>query len=621
MGDFGIATDPGSVEIRSGSQKVVFRRSPPNRTFLFGTYVSGGNHWTMVSADDNVLVQGPSFNLAPTSYEVVRSDSNRLAVLFRGKKENVKGLDNKTLTYDWDALVETRAEDPWIHFKTRMHLPRQMVLDASEGGEPNVLLDLGPLPPYERGHFEWFKTEIPNPTVSCHGTPGNDFPGLYFWDEFRKAEIIMFFNIEAMNWMSSPSFRRFLRYRCSLLRDYKSRRYKVGLWATSLGGEEFPAGDQVFEYWLYEKPRSQGRTEQDAIVEMTFNTLPLIPPTPSWPKKATSWADFSERCLKDCTTKDWSWIEVEGLEGFRSYVKGTSRAWQDVFPERDLMQASKPSLFETLDVLHPLLLYSRLPPNDRWADLVEKLSSTVERSYQKRKLSGNAIDVWPYLYTLNRLWWFAFLTKNDKMLNAVVEDMSQSIKLAKNVGYVFPLFFDSETMDKSISGTNVGNAGLYAYNMILAYAVTRDPTMLEEAKAALTVMYHAPADKLFHEPIELGFGALASSLVRDFAGGEEPLRIMKYLLGQELRMFYWYRENSIPPSEHYDTRGMVQACASMLYPALFENVICILPWTLIFKSWEPDEPLLRMVNLQRVHNFFMFPACLPEQAKLKHNDP
>src|SRR2546426_8644105 len=45
-----------------------------------------------------------------------------------------------------------------------------------------------------------------------------------------------------------------------------------------------------------------------------------------------------------------------------------------------------------------------------------------------------------------------------------------------------------------------------------------------------------------------------------------------YLLYQQLRMFYWYSD---PSQKSHDVRGMVQAAASILYPAFKENVEAI----------------------------------------------
>ena len=82
-----------------------------------------------------------------------------------------------------------------------------------------------------------------------------------------------------------------------------------------------------------------------------------------------------------------------------------------------------------------------------------------------------------------------------------------------------------------------------------------------------------PAERLFHEPQELAYAALAAAEL----GMQEEA---KYLLYEELRMFYWYSD---PSQKSHDIRGMVQAAASILYPAFKENVEGILPWTAIMK--------------------------------------
>jgi len=75
-----------------------------------------------------------------------------------------------------------------------------------------------------------------------------------------------------------------------------------------------------------------------------------------------------------------------------------------------------------------------------------------------------------------------------------------------------------------------------------------------------------PAERLFHEPQELAYGALAAA---ELGMPEEA----KYLLYEQLRMFYWYSD---PSQKSHDVRGMVQAAASILYPAFKENVEAVL---------------------------------------------
>jgi hypothetical protein len=89
--------------------------------------------------------------------------------------------------------------------------------------------------------------------------------------------------------------------------------------------------------------------------------------------------------------------------------------------------------------------------------------------------------------------------------------------------------------------------GLYAWAAILANKLTRDQQYLEEARRAIRVLYTVPPERLFHEPQELAFGALAAAEL----GMEHEA---KYLLYQQLRMFYWY---SGPSQKSHDIRGMV----------------------------------------------------------------
>jgi hypothetical protein len=79
-----------------------------------------------------------------------------------------------------------------------------------------------------------------------------------------------------------------------------------------------------------------------------------------------------------------------------------------------------------------------------------------------------------------------------------------------------------------------------------------------------------------------------------------------YLLYEELRMFYWYSD---PSQKSHDIRGMVQAAASILYPAFKENVEAILPWTGIMKRGLVFEALLRFMDQQRRNNFYFFQDC------------
>src|SRR3989449_11268294 len=95
------------------------------------------------------------------------------------------------------------------------------------------------------------------------------------------------------------------------------------------------------------------------------------------------------------------------------------------------------------------------------------------------------------------------------------------------------LFRSVATLQAEGAGTNYAIGGLYAWAAILAHRLTGEEHHLEEARRAIQVLYTVPSDRLFHEPQELAYGALAAAELgmRDQAN---------YLLYQQLRMFYWY---------------------------------------------------------------------------------
>src|SRR2546426_7927035 len=152
-------------------------------------------------------------------------------------------------------------------------------------------------------------------------------------------------------------------------------------------------------------------------------------------------------------------------------------------------------------------------------------------------------------------------------------DFQTAQKMARQYNYLFPIYYQVSTLRAEGAGTNYAIGGLYAWAAILAHRLTGEEHFREEARHAIQVLYTVSSDRLFHEPQELAYGALAAAELgmRDQAN---------YLLYQQLRMFYWYSD---PSQKSHDVRGMVQAAASILYPAFKENVEAVLPWTGLLK--------------------------------------
>src|SRR5229473_1778861 len=193
----------------------------------------------------------------------------------------------------------------------------------------------------------------------------------------------------------------------------------------------------------------------------------------------------------------------------------------------------------------------------------------------------------------------AYVKASSQLWNDSADNFETAQKMAEQYDYLFPIYYQVATLRTEGAGTNYAVGGLYAWAAILANRLTGENQYLEEARRAVHVLYTVPAERLFHEPQELAYGALAAA---ELGMTEEA----KYLLYEQLRMFYWYSD---PSQTTHDIRGMVQAAASILYPAFKENVEAILPWTGVMKRGIVFEGLLRFMDQQRRNNFYFFEDC------------
>jgi hypothetical protein len=193
----------------------------------------------------------------------------------------------------------------------------------------------------------------------------------------------------------------------------------------------------------------------------------------------------------------------------------------------------------------------------------------------------------------------ASLAGSKELTKDFLRAFERTRELAHQYNYLFPIYYHVASLKQEGAGTNYAVGGLYAWSAVLAHKLSGKEEYLEEARRTIQVLYNVPVERLFHEPQELGFAALAAAEL----GRMDEAR---YLLYQQLRMFYWYSD---PSQKSHDIRGMVQACASILYPAFKENVEAILPWTGVMKRGLVFDGLLRFMDQQRRNNFYFFENC------------
>ena len=589
-----------STNLENGSQQV--RVSAAGSPLAFQNFLRIGDEWKPATLPDNPFISGESFRLVTS--RILREDA-RIRCQGEGKAE---GTDGKALSYSWNAeitAVGQVADAPWFCFRTTLHLPSPVRLRQGSRIEPQVVTWLSSSSTLMEGQSgSWRRVLLEQPTRNSLGTYGNDLPAVYLLDQNVGIETLMYFDVSEMSWMSTENLPRFLVYRCSSISQIEkdgTQRLGIGLLANQATGNILPDGDVTFTYWLLQRPMTRLLTEQESVARWMQALLPLFEEKLTWPGCATSWKEFAAGTVENLQDKASTQIEVQGHTGLRAYVKASSQLWKDSPDNFELMTLA--------DVLWPSLLYLRLHPSESFQrecdDLLADLpafyrpdSHSISNDLAHRK--DERADSWyPFENSLIKYPMIGSLAGSRETTDYFLDAFRTAQKMAAHYNYLFPIYYQVASLQAEGAGTNYAVGGLYAWAAILASKLTGDRQYVEEARRAIRVLYTVPSERLFHEPQELAYGALAAA---ELGMTQEA----KYLLYQQLRMFYWYSD---PSQKSLDIRGMVQAAASILYPAFKENVEAILPWTGIMKRGIVFEGLLGFMDQQRRNNFYFFEDC------------
>jgi uncharacterized protein (DUF1810 family) len=595
-------SDALPYSIATNSQRLSV--SADGQPFTFQTFLRVGNDWKPASLAENKVLVGPSFPFTATTTR--RSDYDLLS------DGTAMG---EHFSYKWrnEISLVRKGENDWFRFRTLLHLPVPLRLQEGSRIEPQIILWLNKNSTLMEGQSgSWRRVEFSQPTRNSLGAPGNDLPAVYLLDNNEGVETILYFDMSDMAWMSFANLPRFLVYRCGMTSQLEAggenQRFGVGLLANQASGNVLPAGDIRFTWWLLQRAVPDLLNQQQAVTRWMGALSPLFEENLAWPKCASSWADFAARTIADLQSKQAAQVEVNGHLGLRAYVAGTSELWTQ--PAADF------ELITVTDVLWPSLLYLRLHSNPPYQQEIDALLNSLADFYRAdtHSISNNfkpsaneRADSWyPFENALIKYPMIATLTGSQQLKEYFLDAFHTATEMAHHFHYLFPVYYRVANWQTEGAGTNYAVNGLYAWSAIIAHRLTGDDHFLEEARRAIEVLQTVPAERLFHEPQELAFGALAASEL----GLQEAAT---YLLSEQLRRFYWYSD----PSQHtHDIRGMVQAAASILYPAFKENVEAILPWTGILKRGTPLETVLvRFMDQQRRNNFSFFEACSAQTNK------
>jgi len=552
--------------------------------FHFVTYVRAGGDagdWRPAARGPSVPVQG----WLPT-------------------RQTADGLAGEGLGFAWQTSIIPRDGGFWLETALTATAPVDLPVA--------LLLWLGPLDNLDdRQAHTWRQTVLRAPTVNAQGLGGNDLMAGYLYDHQSCVETIVFFPPDAFAW--APH--RFYNFSVREALAYRPEgRYGFGLAPnTPETPFHFEPGEHRLAWWLTQRPRRDTPSPWAAQRALLEAIEPLLDPLPSPVADALPWEELAYRTLADLED-DACWVDAQGARGLRAYVRGSSAVGRDAAPGFELMTQ--------LDVLWPLLLWQQATGDARAEALASRLRATlplfsrpdwdyVANNYPPRP-ADSFMDTWYFLENaLIKLPWVAYLSGDPALREMFFAALRGAGRLARQTGYIFPLFADAAGWRMRGSLLNASASGLYAAGCVLAHQLSGESAHLEEAARALRVMHSLPPAQLTHEPQQLSFAAAAASYLA--AAGVDPEvdwgEMAAGFLDLALRMGYWGPD---PAAPYYDPRGMFQACASLGYPAYKENVETLIAWPELLRERRGPLALLSaFANLQRRHNYAFFDPWLP----------
>jgi len=582
----------------------------------FHLEVRDAGAWRRVTATDNPLVSGESFDLRPTEISTTEA-----GMAIRGSR-----ADDSGATYAWHGTVSPVEGTSWFHVEIALESDGFRI-GEHRSIEPQISVNLGGLPPYERGDHVWFKTLVENPTQWNGEGRGNDFPALCYYDPYLRTQFRMFFDMTPMSWMGKDTIARFYSYSCAFRRLYDGEpSAEIGLLAGSQSGHNFPAGTQVFSWYVsadFLDAEPAPPTEQDVLQDLIQSCLPLLrSSTGYWPEHSTSWADLASGCAIDLMDTEHSWGSDESGEYLLSYVDGRSDAWEKTMAARGREHVgSEPCLESALWALRPIDVLRSAFPDGPYAELQTRLERFVRDESQRDRsllLSGVALTPtpmgsWQYVYILAEMW-FLFSDRDDDALRAKIREEIETvaIPLARQTQYLFPLQFDKQTLRKIGPGSAYAVCGTYALLMADLASRTHEERYLDEARKAIRVLANVPIDAALQEVVLIAHAIDAADRLYGLTGEPEWDEARKYFRAQTLRMMYWYDDTTSSRVTQASHLGMFLACANINYPAFFENIEADARLAATIHAEDDPSATLQVLDYGRRSNFSFFPRCSPD---------
>lgn len=546
----------------------------------------------------------------------------------------------------------------WIHFNTTVIFQKEHLF-SKIGPELKIIL-------VPEADFLENGTLIKQPTRHTPSTEewkSNDMPAATIWNPQSKIQTYLFVNFTKMDWMAPETVERFSIYECGLdSNKYFGLIHRVPFPSLIT----FPKGFQIsFDFYITQEYREERPTPWEAVESLITKCSTLLPSHVPFPKKGCDWTRFAYGCIKDLMKEKYCWIDSKSPKYF-AYV-------MDEAENKRRESIGRTDIFETmtlLSVLPPWILYLQINPNKEQEEHVKATCRTLDYFIDPstKSLFNNILftpkgnhqiirptklsigDSWYFFEPILRYGWLIRLLpliSDDEGHHQTFKIMvEKSIEFVKKHGYEITAFYDpftlrplDEVLKEDLSRTkklmgiwgqkdiiwkqrakNYACLGLFIYIMIEAFYLNQEEQFLEEAKIAAKKLIHISPDQLFWEPFELAYGVAGLAELGRITENYEFLSQAKRLLLNELRMFYWYNDNSFGWKNKRNNLGLPMACIGIRYPAMKENVESIYPWLIFIKTalltgkiHLVPKVIMKFFNLIRINSFYFFSGVLPEE--------
>jgi hypothetical protein len=592
--------------------------------------------WVWASDEKSRFVKSEMFCLIPEEV-LIESDAELKELIFHGKAlYNLYETDGQEV-YTWQLSLQCQKDD-WIRIDLKCNFPKPGRMGGRTGYEPELIFRMGKRPPYDRGHSLWARTELAGYSRFDH-LPNNDFPALYYRDPFRQSEILLWFDMEAMSWMSSHNMMRFRDYRMGLResRKYDHAEFELGLYAVSQSGEKWPKGTNHIAYSLrlrYEPEQTNDRQALRSLIDACSIFIPSIPDMIF----KSSWRDLADGAMKNLL-HDHCWVKHESGEWLRPYVNNYSpwsavAAWEGKPTNENIGETPYMIWFQET-VLAPLLIASII--TDLSSSSKPALNRVLQSSmnyYRKREsvfrdyLASNmtaesTVGTWQYLHAIREYWWIGELTGQNKMKGQAEQEFVQNaLPLLEKHAFVPPTLHNPLTLEKVGPSVSFSVLGYVADICMNFYRDSSSEHWLELSRKSLLLLARAPEYGIHQESNQLALAVLAASKWVEAVANQnktdsiEMISHIEYLTDQAMRQFYWYEEMACSHNAPLARiKGLSTACTPMMYPALWENINNALQFaSAYYGSIEPNLILLRFLGYVKEYSKSFFPITLNLQG-------